>query len=272
MHFFASRRIYIHPTLPVFILLSFFSPAFRIYRLSLLFSALHESFHALGAVFSGVHIYRLSLNPYGCALHVAESDARRGALIAAFGPMGSLLLFLLCILTECADAAKINFLLFAFNLLPALPLDGGRLLRFFLLGRIGTYYVHQRMRRIGVITALCLFITSPLLPSLSCGFIGLLLLIYKPQSEAAPFSAHKKAVPVLRHRIFCVEPEDSLLRLCRRFSPFYYAYFFLSDAGLLFSEADVIRILSRDVSATASSLLPPALPPCTGAHAAVSPE
>ena len=272
MHFFAARRIYIHPTLPVFVLLSFFSPAFRIFRLSLLFSALHEGFHALGAVFCGVHIHRLSVYPYGCALHLSESDARRGAQIAAFGPMGSFLLFLLCVLSGYADAAKINFLLFAFNLLPARPLDGGRLLRFFLLGRIGTYYVHRHMRRIGVITALCLFLFSLLLPSVSCGFIGLLLLIYKPQAEAAPFSAHKKAAPVLHRRIFCVEPGDSLLRLCRRFSPFYYAYFFLSDAGLLFSETDVIRALSRDVSATASSLLPPALPPFTRTHSTVSPE
>ncbi len=269
MHFSGLRRIYIHPALPVFLLLSYLSPAFRLFRLALFFSMLHEGFHALGALLLGVSVRKISLYPYGCSLRLAPFGALPGAQIAACGPLGSFLLFLLF---SRSDAGKINLLLCLFNLLPALPLDGGRILRLFLLRHTGTYYVRKRLRLCGKITGSLLLLAAVVLPSVSCAFVGLLLLFHTPLPEAAPFSAHKKAVPLPESRIFCIRPEDSLLRLCRRFSPFYYAYFFLPEKGLLFSEADIIRVLGTNAAARAESLLPPAFPPGTGGHSAVSPE
>lgn len=269
MHFSGVRRIYIHPSLPILLLLSFLSPAFRLFRLTLFFSVLHEGFHALGALCLGVSVRRLSIYPYGCSLRLSRADALVGAQIAACGPLGSFLLFLFF---RVGDAGKINLLLCLFNLLPALPLDGGRLLRLFLLQHTGTYYVRKRLRLSGKIIGALLLLAASILPSVSCAFVGLLLLFFRPLPEAAPFSAHKKAVPLPKSRIFCIRPEDSLLRLCRRFSPFYYAYFFLPEKGVLVSEADIIRVLGINAAARADSLFSPTLPPGTGRHPPVSPE
>lgn len=269
MHFFGLCRIYIHPILPVFLVLSFLSPAFYFFRLSLLFSVLHEGFHALGAILLGVSVKKLSLYPYGCSLRLAPSSALREAQIAAIGPLGSFLLFLLF---RNSDAGRVNLLLCLFNLLPTLPLDGGRILRLFLLQKTGTYYVRKSMHLVGKITGISLLLAAVFLPSVFCALIGMLILLYKPSSLFSSFSAHKKAVPLPKSRIFRIRQEDSLLRLCRRFSPFYYAFFFLPEGGLLFSEDDIIHALGMDAAARASSLLSPALTPGTGGHSSVSPE
>lgn len=269
MHFFGFRRIYIHPLLPVFLLISYLSPSFRVFRLTLFFSVLHEGFHALGAFFSGVSVRRLSLFPYGCTLRTAPTDALSCARIAACGPLGSFLLF---ILFRERDAANINLLLCLFNLLPALPLDGGRILYLLLLRRTGTYYVRKMLRLSGRITAVFLLLIALFRPSVSCAVVGILLFFYKLLPHAAPFSAHKKAVPLPKVRIFRIRKEDSLLRLCRRFSPYYSAYFFLSEYGMLFSEGDIMRALSGNAAATCESLLPRALPPCTRGHSSILSE
>jgi len=111
--------------------------------------AVHEGAHILAARALGIPITQLQLMPFGGAI-VMENPyalpAGRLLLTAAAGPAGNLL----ALLASAALAhwgwlspgtalafSGANLLLMLFNLLPALPLDGGRILYAALFPRIG---------------------------------------------------------------------------------------------------------------------------------------
>jgi Zn-dependent protease/predicted transcriptional regulator len=103
----------------------------------------HELSHALVARRSGVKVAGITLWLFGgvSRLEGEPADARSEALIAGVGPLTSLavalLTFVVAYATQAASAlvsglfsylAIVNLALALFNLVPAFPLDGGRLL------------------------------------------------------------------------------------------------------------------------------------------------
>ena len=118
--------------------------------LALVFSSIlaHELGHALVARLLGVRIAEIELHLFGGAAKMLNmpSRPRDEILIAAAGPMVSFVLagFFLGLSLLVSDSmgilgnlAFINLILGAFNLVPALPTDGGRILRAALSGRYG---------------------------------------------------------------------------------------------------------------------------------------
>ena len=106
----------------------------------------HELGHALVARKFNVPILGIDLHFFGGAAKLAylPSSPRQEILIAAAGPAVSFALaaasFALFVLTDVwvlRWLAYINFVLGAFNLLPALPMDGGRIFRAALSHRLG---------------------------------------------------------------------------------------------------------------------------------------
>lgn len=116
----------------------------------------HEFMHAFVAGIYGIRVYKVELFPFGGVAYLTnplEFDPKKEFIVAVAGPAFNLVLFLALwnyrlglygpplyadsplILFLC----KVNFFLFLFNLLPALPLDGGRLLRASLSPRLGLY-------------------------------------------------------------------------------------------------------------------------------------
>ncbi len=110
---------------------------------------LHELAHVAAARHFGVHVEDIELLPFGGVCHMGSEvvfDPSREVRVAFAGPATNLLLagfgitlnnygfwdnelghfFLQC-----------NLLVAAFNLLPALPLDGGRIFRAYLARRVG---------------------------------------------------------------------------------------------------------------------------------------
>lgn len=100
----------------------------------------HEMAHALTARFLGLKVREIEILPFGGVARIdglSEAGARKEAIIAAVGPLSSLLLAALALPAvhspHWGDIARfyveVNATLAVFNMLPALPLDGGRIVR-----------------------------------------------------------------------------------------------------------------------------------------------
>ena len=138
----------------------------RLMAMTLGVLAVHEAAHITCARVLGVPIGRLRLTPLGASL---ELDARlitprNEALIAAAGPIASALcVAVLCLLTGhglddalLIDTAGVALTLTLFNLMPASPLDGGRILHALLRKRFGERRASDVCGILGMIMALWL--------------------------------------------------------------------------------------------------------------------
>lgn len=96
----------------------------------------------------GFRVLEIELAPFGGVARIAGLEDRPGAeaLVALAGPAANLLLAMAACLAcqlwpmlagDLAGFIALNLCLCGFNLLPALPLDGGRLLRAALLPWLG---------------------------------------------------------------------------------------------------------------------------------------
>lgn len=119
----------------------------------------HEAAHLLAAQALGVGVEQVDLMPFGGAIRTENPYAIapiRLAAVAAAGPAGNLLALLAsaalahwgALAPEAAVAQlRANLILMLFNLLPALPLDGGRMLYALLAERMG----RNRAAEIGIL-------------------------------------------------------------------------------------------------------------------------
>jgi Zn-dependent protease len=112
----------------------------------------HELAHAIYARQRGVRVVDITLLMIGGVSRIGESDRpRTEAIMALAGPVVSLLLgsaaLALFLISGGAPTelrlgllllGQLNLLLGLFNLLPAFPMDGGRILRAALTGRLGS--------------------------------------------------------------------------------------------------------------------------------------
>jgi Zn-dependent proteases len=108
----------------------------------------HELGHALVARSAGLPIIDISLYPFGgmARMLVPPRTSAEEIRMAIAGPIVSLVLGVLFLfvgwLSDRATVwvlAEINMMLGVFNLIPALPMDGGRILRAYLARRMGFY-------------------------------------------------------------------------------------------------------------------------------------
>lgn len=140
----------------------------------------HEMAHALVAKKLGLHVLDITIWPLGGAARMQGLTGRskQEALVAAAGPLANMVLGGLCLLFPgpvATDAAWINLVLGLGNLIPAFPLDGGRILRAWLARRSplvdATHAANRLSRWLAVIALLFCFAYGAL-------FIGLVLAVY----------------------------------------------------------------------------------------------
>ncbi len=119
---------------------------------------MHEMAHTLVAVFSGVHITEIELLPFGGQARIEDFtglEPENEIYIALAGPLVSLTLAGFFYFLPLVQYAKllftINLLLGLFNLLPALPLDGGRILRALLSIKQGYKQATQVSSHLGLL-------------------------------------------------------------------------------------------------------------------------
>lgn len=157
----------------------------------------HEMAHILAARFCKLPVNRIELLPFGGVGYLdkpLELHHSREILVAAAGPIFNLVLFVFFYnwgkgiynLPVHMDPeflsflTRANFFLCCFNLLPGLPLDGGRILRASLSPQLGFYRATELAARsgrwLGILLAalgLLLYRFDPL--NLSLALIGLFL-------------------------------------------------------------------------------------------------
>jgi Zn-dependent protease len=152
---------------------------------------LHELGHAIQARHEGVQIEGITLWLFGGVAKIVGEFPSAGAelRIAAAGPVVSLVLGVLFLVeaaawpgqggipTELAWLGYINLALLVFNLVPALPLDGGRILRSALWARSRDFEAAtHRATRIGAVLA-AVIIALGLLEVLAGGIDGIWLAV-----------------------------------------------------------------------------------------------
>lgn len=164
-------RLRVHPLFFAAGILSAFTGRLLVFLEAVLAAAEHECAHAIAARHYGYTLDRLVLMPYGAVLSgdLSGMRAREEIAVCLAGPAanaatGLLFVALWWLFPETYPftdvAAYVSFSLFAVNLLPAYPLDGGRVLRV-LLRRAG-----ERRAR-----AVCLAVTLLTAAALLGGFI-----------------------------------------------------------------------------------------------------
>lgn len=126
----------------------------------------HELAHMIAAKLSGLPINRIELFPFGGVGYLdkpLELNQRKELLVALAGPIFNFILFVyffnmsrgVYTLPIMADPGLLSFLyranlfLASFNLLPGLPLDGGRILRALFSSRLGFYRATEMAARAG---------------------------------------------------------------------------------------------------------------------------
>lgn len=92
----------------------------------LLAATVHELFHLLAARLSGTAVERISLGGGGMEMKIGLSGPRQAFFTAMAGPLGSV--FLIFLAPWIPRTAVCGFVQAVFNLLPIMPLDGGRAL------------------------------------------------------------------------------------------------------------------------------------------------
>ncbi|MDF2636461.1 MAG: peptidase [Pelosinus sp.] len=138
----------------------FFSLAGMVMKVLLVFSAVlwHELAHAGAAMALGFTVREVELLPFGGVARIeglGSASSKSEIIIAAAGPIASMVLaaivygsmFYLNLWTEMWDFYyKMNLMLAIFNMIPGLPLDGGRIFRAWLA-------LHMDYRRATAIVA-----------------------------------------------------------------------------------------------------------------------
>lgn len=136
---------------------------------------LHEIGHSVAACYYHLAVEEIELLPFG---GVAKIQGLYGvnpdweANIAAAGPFTNLLLILGAMLIQITGWVgrehlgffiEVNFVIAFFNLIPALPLDGGRILRAVWSRRFGFYRATLQAAMLGKAFAVVIFVAGLLL-------------------------------------------------------------------------------------------------------------
>ncbi|MFW6271361.1 MAG: M50 family metallopeptidase, partial [Bacillota bacterium] len=130
----------IHPLFYLLIILFMFLGRLDEIIIAFISVICHELSHVILAYKCGYGINKIELFPFGGMAEyrgLLEMNPVHEILIAISGPFISLLLAGLFMLLDMDIFVKYNLFIGIFNIIPALPLDGGRILRGVLVSKEG---------------------------------------------------------------------------------------------------------------------------------------
>ena len=281
-------EIRVHPLLPLVVVAAAAFGMLKPLCLGFIAVLLHELSHVLAALACGFHINSIELLPFGGVARIEglfEHNPGAEVLIALAGPLSNLVVVMVLTTLEHYFAfavyeqeafIRINLYLALFNLLPALPLDGGRVLRAMVARFCGLKVGTRASAVVGMLLGLALMgltvwgamqeVYNP-----TAGLCGLFLLLAAGKEwKTAPFmllrEVTQKKDTMLREETMQVRQimaRDNLPlgHLVRRFVPYRYHLVLVVDEGYnplgTVSETTVVEaLLARGSMAAVGSLLP----------------
>lgn len=161
-----------HPLMPLMMALMVYLGGARLAVAGMVSLAVHEMAHVLAARMLGLRVNEMELMPFGGAARIDEIESLRpGQLLTVVlaGPASNLMLAAVFAALGWAkwldhrmavQMVNVNIALFLFNLLPALPLDGGRLFSGLLGQQIGNLRAINIAIWIGRVVAILLLATA----------------------------------------------------------------------------------------------------------------
>lgn len=205
----------------------------------------HELSHSIVARHYGIKVEDITLLPIGGVARMADTPEKpiQEIVIAAAGPAASLFLaFLLWFIADIfgsgvtisdmsiqggllAELTAVNFILAIFNLLPAFPMDGGRILR----GFMGLYLSPYQATKIAVGIGQALAIGMFFLGILSGNFFMILIALFvyigaeteERQMGIMVALGGSKAQDAMISELHVLEPRqtvaDAAIRFCKGF-------------------------------------------------------
>ena len=119
----------------------------RIYFLFLVFILLHELAHLIVGILFGLKIKMVNMNPFGVkiefySLKNKKITSKQKVILNFAGPMFNFILVALFLMFPVEEGLKLdiiytNIALGIFNLLPIMPLDGGKILKEYMIIKVG---------------------------------------------------------------------------------------------------------------------------------------
>lgn len=183
-------NIRLHPTIFIFIAVSFMTGTFIQLYIILAIVSLHELGHYMMAKFFKWRVEGMMLWVFGGVMHTDEHGNRplhEEMLVTIAGPFQHVILYVLIMFaadTNLLSASTIELLYFYnsailfFNLLPIWPLDGGKIL-FMLLTRIFPYKkAHQLIIILSMAASIFAIIFWSVYQSFSLSFLLIMLFLF----------------------------------------------------------------------------------------------
>ncbi|MBO4897282.1 MAG: site-2 protease family protein [Clostridia bacterium] len=239
MYFKVTKRLFLHKSFILLPLIICLSDRKSAYTLMLLFAFLHEMAHLLTAKLLRKSGERLFVSPCGFELRLKSAAPGGEALIYLSGPLLSLFLAAVFYFLRNQTLFKINAALFIFNMLPALPLDGGRLLKLWLWKTAGAYRGNCAIKNISRICAVILIILAFLFHSVWLLIAATLIFSKTKRLTQTPF--YKKRCNVVPVKPFYFSYNPPLLHLLRLFSPYFYTIVYIQGKNRPVTETEIIK-------------------------------
>ncbi len=234
---------------------------------------LHEFAHVFCALRLGVSVSRITIYPFGVAAQLSSEyikSSEKEFIISFSGPFLNIILFWLCvmlthylpynILSFCID---INIAMAVVNLIPALPLDGGRMLKSILTSQFGIIRAYNFMYRLSRILICSLGVFAIYL-FFNSGFNFSLILISAflfqnlsreeksisriTLNELLNYSKKLKSRNTYKTKVICVTEETLASTLLRHLSYDYFCIVHVADQNSVIiktlSETQVLSALT----------------------------
>lgn len=243
-------KISVHPTFIIFAgILAFFNKGLLL-LIYLIVLIVHEMAHAIVAKKLGYLLKDIKIIPFGICLNISSLDLKPDdeIKIAIAGPLINLILSIILVslwwfVPSLYNYTNIfcyaNLITCVFNLIPAFPLDGGRIV----LALLKKHMNGKKAILVCKLINICVCISLLILFFVSCFFqinFTYLLVIFcvasgifennkKRNYSIINFSLRKKFGNVIKIKTLCINVDEKMFKVCKYIDRFSYLQIYLFD-------------------------------------------